>query len=281
MRKYILFLMLCLPLLGQAQNTVEEAQKKAEEAQRMAKEAARMAEEARLAALKAEAAAKEAEAAKAKAEAATGQPIVKSKVSNNTTAKEEQSSEDVSKWAKRNQMKAEAKANSNNYLEGAVPLVDGKVEWQLLLDVPNKSADQIFDSIGQLFYDMTQEEGQLERTRIALTDKEKHEVVAMFQEWLQFSKNAIAIDRTDFRYTLIAECSDGHLDVKMCRLSYVYEEGRKSGFKRKAEDWITDKNALNKSKTKLYPIPGKFRKKTIERKNQIFEKIKNHFGQAI
>jgi hypothetical protein len=37
-----------------------------------------------------------------------------------------------------------------------------------------------------------------------------------------------------------------------------------------AEKWITDEEALNKKQTKLLKIPGKFRRFTIDRKDEIF-----------
>ena len=40
-----------------------------------------------------------------------------------------------------------------------------------------------------------------------------------------------------------------------------------------ADDWISDSNALNKKGTKLYKGSGKFRRKTIDRKNNIFGRI--------
>jgi colicin import membrane protein len=40
-----------------------------------------------------------------------------------------------------------------------------------------------------------------------------------------------------------------------------------------AEEWISDEYAVNKKRTKLYPISGKFRRKTIDRKDFIFNKF--------
>ncbi len=45
----------------------------------------------------------------------------------------------------------------------------------------------------------------------------------------------------------------------------------KNGVPYKAEEWITDKEAVNKKGTKLYPRSGKFRRKTIDRVENIFE----------
>ena len=44
-----------------------------------------------------------------------------------------------------------------------------------------------------------------------------------------------------------------------------------------AEQWITDKYAVNKKQTRLLPVSGKFRRATVDRKNSIFE----GFAQAL
>ena len=47
---------------------------------------------------------------------------------------------------------------------------------------------------------------------------------------------------------------------------------------RRAEDWITDANAFTKNGTKLARISGKFRTKTIDRKDEIFAAIGKTLG---
>ena len=43
--------------------------------------------------------------------------------------------------------------------------------------------------------------------------------------------------------------------------THLYDEARDGGEKYSAEEWIVDDMALNKSKTKLAPICGKFRQR--------------------
>lgn len=61
----------------------------------------------------------------------------------------------------------------------------------------------------------------------------------------------------------------------MARLYYLYETDRKTGMTAPAEEVITDKLALNKKKTRLAKFYGKFRSKTIDRKDYLFEQIVN------
>ncbi len=163
------------------------------------------------------------------------------------------------------------------YLEGGVPEVDGAVVFTLDKDVPGMSADNIYDKVYAVISEVVEEgksSGLQPEARIAAVNKAGHTIAARIKEWLVFSSNFISLDRTEFNYTLIATASDGHINLRMERISYAYEMNRKdaSGMKEKAENWITDKYALNKKKTKLSPISGKFRRKTIDRKDNIFQR---------
>lgn len=174
--------------------------------------------------------------------------------------------------------KAEAeKPNPDaKYLVGAVPEVDGKVEWQLDVDVPNKSAEQIYDIILRAMTDLTKTENQLEGSCVALVNRHDHIIVASVKEWLVFKDNFISLDRAKLSYNLVAYCSDNHLTVKMNRMNYRYEEDRrnKNDSHLTAEEWITDKVALNRKKTKLLPGSAKFRRKTVDRKDYVFDTLK-------
>ena len=160
------------------------------------------------------------------------------------------------------------------YLRGAVPIVNGDVCWTLDVDVPGKSAQDIYDKMYKTLTDLTKSEGQLEGSAVSLVNKQDHIIVASVREWLLFSSNFLSLDRTKFYYTLVARCSDGHLNMTMDRISYKYEEERNKQVY-KAEEWISDDNAVNKKNTKLYRGSAKFRRKTIDRKDQIFETVKN------
>lgn len=162
------------------------------------------------------------------------------------------------------------------YLAGAVPEIDGHVVFTLDKDVPGLSADSIYNKVYRVFEEIVNE-GKADdiqpASRIAAVNKGEHTIAARINEWLVFSNNFISLDRTKFTYTLIAQATDGHINVTMERISYNYEEGRSSGLKTSADDWITDKIAMNKKGTKLYKGSGKFRKKTIDRKDNIFGRI--------
>ena len=158
--------------------------------------------------------------------------------------------------------------------ENAVPEVDGKVVFHTVIKAPGKSADQIYDILLKQLEKMVQEPNQIENSVVALQDRDKHELAAVFHEWLVFKNSALALDRTQFNFHLHVLCSDGQADVSMARMSYDYDLDRKPTHYT-AEEWITDKYAVNKKHTKLYPISAKFRSKTIDRKDFIFKKFES------
>ena len=156
--------------------------------------------------------------------------------------------------------------------ENAVPMVDGKVVFHTVIKAPGKSADQIYDILLKQLEKMVQEPNQIENSVVALQNRDKHELAAVFHEWLVFKSVALSLDRTQFNYQLHVLCSDGQADVSMMRISYDYDLER-NPHHYTAEEWIADKYAVNKKRTKLYPISGKFRRKTIDRKDFIFNKF--------
>lgn len=165
-----------------------------------------------------------------------------------------------------------AKVDPNQkYLKGAVPLIDGRVEFSKTIEVPGKTADQVFDILLKYMERLTRTKNQI-NSKILVNDKEHHEIGGSFEEWLVFKKAALSLDQTRFYYVLKALCYDGKAEITMSRIRYLYEEERAPQHM-KAEEWITDKEAVNKKNTKLLPVSGKFRRKTIDRKDFLFNKF--------
>ena len=151
-------------------------------------------------------------------------------------------------------------------------MVDGRVTFSTVIEVPGKSASQIYSSIKGYMERLTRLPNQLEHSVVAIADSVQGLVCGNYQEWLVFKNNALVLDRTRFYYTLIANCHDGRLEVKMTRIYFLYEEERDPRTYR-AEEWIDDKNALNKKQDKLLRGSAKFRRKTIDRKDYLFNKF--------
>lgn len=161
--------------------------------------------------------------------------------------------------------------------EGAVPQdSEGKVVYTLDIDMAGASAQQVYDRAYQALDSIAREE-QMVKGGIVLVNKKQHSIAGQYTEWLTFKSNFINLDRTKFNYTLIADCTDGHLHLTLQRISYAYEENRSTAMRTNAEEWIVDKYAVNKKGTKLLPGSAKFRRNTIDRVEAIFHTIKHFF----
>lgn len=162
------------------------------------------------------------------------------------------------------------------YLAGAIQLnADGKVEFVLDTQANGKSADEIYNIVFQYMSKLIKNEQNI-NSRIALVNrnnKNEQIIACIMDEWFVFNQSFISLDRTETKYQLVATISDNHLHLSMTRIVFNYEEGRSTGFKEPAENVITDKYALTKKKNDLAKIYGKFRRGTIDRKDQIFNNL--------
>jgi colicin import membrane protein len=176
-------------------------------------------------------------------------------------------------WERIEQEPVEKENPDAKYLvKGIVPEVDGKVCFETNIKAPGKSADEIYRILLQQMEKMVKEPNQIANSIVAVKDSVNHELGAVFHEWLVFKNAALSLDRTQMNFQLLVSCKDGEANVKMTRITYDYDTARKPQHY-SAEEWITDKYAVNKKGTKLYPISGKFRRKTIDRKDFIFNKF--------
>lgn len=162
------------------------------------------------------------------------------------------------------------------YLAGAIQLnAEGKVEFVLDTQASGKSADEIYSIVFQYMSKLIKNEQNI-NSRIALVNrnnKNEQIIACIMDEWFVFNQSFISLDRSETKYQLVATISDNHLHLSMTRIVFNYEEGRSTGFKEPAENVITDKYALTKKKNDLAKIYGKFRRGTIDRKDQIFNNL--------
>lgn len=250
----------------------EEAKAKAEKIQQQIKEA-----EAETARLKAEAARLNAEANGAAA--TTAAPAATTATPAPATTASQGSGWVIPTATKKETPKPAAQVNGAKlkedpkYLEGVITFDEqGKIVFDTEIEAPGKSAAQLYDLVFDYMSGLTHDK-ESKASRMALVNKDEHIIVNTMDEWLVFSNSFISLDRTECKYNLIAKITDGKVSLSINHINYIYEEGRQTGFKLPAEEVIIDKVALTKKKNDLARIFGKFRKKTIDRKDQIFNEI--------
>lgn len=152
-----------------------------------------------------------------------------------------------------------ADEDDSKYLAGAVPEVDGKVVFTKEFSIPGMSQDEIFKRMQHWM------EGRLKEnennSRVVFTSPEDGQIVGTGEEWIVFSSSALSLDRTKILYQLSATCAPEKCTLELEKIRFNYREGKE---KYTAEEWITDKYALNKAKTKLVRGLAKWRRKTVD-----------------
>ena len=161
----------------------------------------------------------------------------------------------------------------SKYLAGAVPEENGMVVFRKSFRVPGKSQQDVLAGVKDFVVnDLVGKGIEGLRTRVISDGQEGGLVVARVEEWMVFKNKPLYLDRTRFRYQVSAKVTGDKVKMEISQISYYYAEQTDgtNGESYKAEEWITDQAAIAKSGKKLYPRSGKFRKKTIDRAEEIF-----------
>ena len=149
---------------------------------------------------------------------------------------------------------------TEKYMAGAVPVIDGKVVFERELNVPLFSQDQIYNALvdwaGKKFTGNT--------NRVITQDNSKSTVLIQGKDEMTI-KIGLFPGKVKVHYILVADCSNGKCSLKTTRIRYTNNPASKNNNDIiTAEEYITDKYALNKAKTKLFRGTGDYRMKTID-----------------
>lgn len=172
--------------------------------------------------------------------------------------------------------------SDSRYLAGAVPTENGIVTFRKSFTVSGKSQEQIFGTMSKFVQDeIVGKAIQDMRSRIISDGRADGTIVARAEEYIVFKKKPLYLDRTRLRYQLSVNVSGNKVNMTIAQVSYYYNEDidGTNGINYKAEEWITDEEALNKKQTKLLPRSGKFRVKTIDRVEEIFNAAMDAFDK--
>lgn len=160
------------------------------------------------------------------------------------------------------------------YGKGAVPEDEnGNVYFTQVVDIPEgMSADVCYEILfnwakGRFAQPYAQ------AGRILNDDANTRRFIFHVDQIIVFKSTALVGDESKISYNFSVAVKDGKYTMTMTDIKYRYEEGREGGGKVfPAEDWITDKEAYNRKGTKFLKSTGKFRIKTIDLKNLLFQK---------
>ena len=167
--------------------------------------------------------------------------------------------------------------NSEAYVAGKVPVVNGKVTFETDIPVEGLTAAQIEEKVNDW---ITKRYVKPTVISVKRFDSEKpNTTIIKGEEYIVFRNTFFVLSRARMYYFLTLTASDGNCNFHLSRITYWYDdEDDKGGIKMIAEDWITDDNAFNK-KGKMKRFEGKFRRKTIDLKDLLVNDLKDRLKQ--
>lgn len=155
------------------------------------------------------------------------------------------------------------------YGKGAVKEVNGIVTFQKSLDVQGNS--DAYESV------LTWAKGRfnpptVKTAKIARESKDDKAFTFISNEMLVFKLTDFFSDESEISYTFRVSVEGNSVKVTMSDIAYRYD-----GRSFKAEDWISDKESINKKGTKFISTTKKFRIKTID----LYEDLCSQISQVL
>lgn len=164
------------------------------------------------------------------------------------------------------------------YLAGAVPVVDGKVLFSREITAPGLTKEQIYDRVLQWAEQRFAPHAEF-HCQVLYKDAEKGQIVCQGQEYLVFADKALSLDRSLTTYQMFIEVASGTCYLKVTAIRYSYFTSSESIPETlKAENVITDENTLTRKKDRLLRATGKFRIKTIDLVEELFQGVETALG---
>lgn len=175
--------------------------------------------------------------------------------------------------------------NQSRYLAGAVPMVNGYVQFDKTYYIKGKDKATLMAELRDYVQkELVEGEDQLPQARITEVSPDSGIIAASIEEYMYFKRTNWQTHCVRFYYQLGLQVEDGKFSATMRRLHYRYDPEITAGEfdeDRRAEQWITDDAALTKNGTKLQRVSGKFRVFTIDRKNEVFRGLAKAAGAVV
>ena len=139
-------------------------------------------------------------------------------------------------------------AQTEKYMAGAVPEIDGKVVFIRELNVQKFSQEQIYEAVMA----WVNQQASNKTFNVLYNDSQK-KMIAINNQDLMTIKIGLFPGKVKAFYNLTISTADGKCILETSRIKYKNNPSSANSEEIiKAEEFITDKYALNKAKTKLY-----------------------------
>lgn len=172
------------------------------------------------------------------------------------------------------------KTDDSKYLKGAVPEEDGQVVFTKTFAVQDMSDADILKTLSDWAQNLVEESIPAPGQYARVMGTEEGSITVRVCQWLVFKNKPLYLDRTRMRYQMTASVQKGQVTLRLSQIRYYYGENEDLAKNAdiRAEEWITDAEALNKAGTRLYPRSGKFRRKTVDYVEQLAESAVDAFA---
>lgn len=169
--------------------------------------------------------------------------------------------------------KKRSKVVEPQYQAGAVSVVNGKVAFDEFIPAEGMTAAEVEEKVNSWITRRYVEPTVISAKRYE--SEQPNTAIVKGEEYIVFKNTFLVLSRARIYYYLTITAEDGGCRFNMSRITYWYDdEDDNGGIHMKAENWITDEMAFDK-KGGLKKFEGKFRRKTIDLKNQLVEELKN------
>ncbi len=168
--------------------------------------------------------------------------------------------------------------SDKRYLAGAIPMENGKVVFYRQLDITGITT--------QTAMELTQEWAKVTlaangyNSKVYDIDNNAGTLIMNIDGDLIFKSSAFQLDKATIALILDIKFNNNRcmLTFKNIRYLYAINPNNENRDVIMADNWITDKEALNKAGTKMYAMNGKFRIRTVQLIDYLTESLRNELN---
>lgn len=165
--------------------------------------------------------------------------------------------------------------SDKRYLAGAIPMKDGKVVFNRQLDITGIATQTAMELTQQWAKVTLAANGY--NGKIYNIDNNAGTLIMNIDGNLIFKSSAFQLDKATISLILDIRFNNDRCMLTFRNIRYLYaiNPNNKNMDVIMADNWITDKEALNKAGTKMYAMNGKFRIRTVQLIDYLTESLRN------
>lgn len=175
-----------------------------------------------------------------------------------------------------------AQINQNNmarYLE-PLPMEGTRIVFKDSLQFKGISAERVFEIAGNWAdYYIAKFDKKFD-SRVAYKNTKTQSIAVLFNRDIIFKDIALILDKALMRCNIAIDIKDNKCIIKVLNIKYDYVDNGLTE-KMNADEWIIDRYAVNRERTKLTRSFGKFRAKTVDAVDEIFDSFRSYMIEKV